>query len=43
VKGNFVFEVGEAAAVDVSPETSTLQALSTRDALTAGDYVALRK
>lgn len=43
VKGNFLFEVGEAAAVEVRPETSTLQALITRDALTAGDYVALRK
>jgi hypothetical protein len=43
VKGNFLFEVGEAAAVDVRPESSTLQALAARDALVAGDYVALRK
>ena len=43
VKGNFLFEVGEAAAVEVRPESSTLQALVARDALAAGDYVALRK
>jgi hypothetical protein len=41
--GNFLFEVGEAVAVDVSAETSTLLALVARDAFLAGDYVALRK
>ena len=41
--GNFLFEVGEAVAVDVGAETSTLLALVARDAFIAGDYVALRK
>ena len=40
---NFLFEIGEAVAVDVRPETSTLQVLLSRDALVAGDYVAIRK
>ncbi len=39
----FLFELGEAVAVDVKPETSTLQATLARDALLEGDYVALRK
>ena len=42
-EGNFLFELGEAVAVDVKPESSTLKATLTRDALLAGDYVALRK
>ena len=41
--GNFLFELGEAVAVDVRPESSTLQATLTRDAFLIGDYVALRK
>ena len=41
--GNFLFVLGEAAAVDVRAETSTLQAILARDAFQAGDYVALRK
>jgi len=40
---NFLFEIGEAVAVDVRPETSTLQVLVSRDAMAAGDYVAIRK
>ena len=39
----FLFELGEAVAVDVKPETSTLQAILSRDAFLAGDYVAIRK
>ena len=39
----FLYELGEAVAIDVKPETSTLQAILTRDALLEGDYVALRK
>lgn len=39
----FLFELGEAVAIDVRPESSTLRATVTRDAFTAGDYVALRK
>jgi hypothetical protein len=41
--GNFLFELGEAVAVSVRPESSTLRATLSRDAFTAGDYVALRK
>ena len=41
--GNFLFELGEAVAVEVRPESSTLRVTLSRDAFTAGDYVALRK
>lgn len=41
--GNFLFELGEAMAVDVRPESSTLQVTVSRDAIQAGDYVVLRK
>lgn len=41
--GNFLFELGEAVAVNVKPESSTLRATLSRDAFTAGDYVAIRK
>ncbi|MBI4263088.1 MAG: hypothetical protein HY657_01815 [Acidobacteria bacterium] len=41
--GNFLFELGEAAVVDVRPESSTLQVILARDAFMAGDYVALRR
>lgn len=41
--GNFLFELGEAVAVDVKPESSTLQVILSRDAFLIGDYVALRK
>jgi hypothetical protein len=41
--GNFLFELGEAVAVDVKADTSTLRVTLSRDALAAGDYVALRK
>ena len=40
---NFLFDLGEAVAVEVTAETSTLQATVSRDAFLAGDYVALRK
>lgn len=43
VAGNFLYEVGEAVAVDVRSETSTLQVTLSRSSLTAGDYVAIRK
>ena len=39
----FLFEIGEAVAVDVRPETSTLQAIKSLDTFWTGDYVALRK
>jgi hypothetical protein len=41
--GNFLFELGEAVAVDVGPESSTLLATMSRDAFLLGDYVALMK
>jgi hypothetical protein len=40
---NFLYDLGEAVAVDVRPESSTLQITLSRDAMIAGDYVALRK
>src|SRR6185503_8020419 len=41
--GNFLFILGEAVAMDVTPESSTLLVLVSRDSIEAGDYVALRK
>jgi hypothetical protein len=43
VDGNFLFELGEAVAVEVMPEWSALRATLSYDAFMAGDYVALRK
>jgi hypothetical protein len=43
VDENFLFELGEAVAVEVTPELSTLKALVSRDAFLAGDYVAIRR
>ena len=40
---NFLFELGEAVAVEVMPEWSTLRVTLSRDGLRQGDYVALRK
>lgn len=40
---NFLYDLGEAVAVDVSPATSTLQAIASRDAFVAGDYVAMKR
>lgn len=41
--GNFLFQIGEAVAVDVKGDTSTLHVLSAIDAISAGDYVGMRK
>jgi hypothetical protein len=41
--GNFLYELGEVVAVDVKSETSTVKVTTSRDALSAGDYVAMRK
>jgi hypothetical protein len=41
--GNFLFQIGEAVAVDVKADTSTLHVLSAIDAILAGDYVGMRK
>jgi hypothetical protein len=40
---NFLFELGEAVAVEVGPTVSTLQVTLSRDAFTEGDLVAQRK
>ena len=40
---NFLFELGEAVAMDVKPESSTLQVTVSRDAFMEGDYVAQRR
>ena len=41
--GNCLLEPGEAVAVEVGPEASTLRVTLSRDAFISGDYVALRK
>jgi hypothetical protein len=40
---NFMFELGEAVAMEVGPEASTLLVTVARDAFRAGDFVAIRK
>lgn len=40
---NFLFELGEAVAVDVRPETSTLRVTIARDAFLSGDLVSIRR
>jgi hypothetical protein len=40
---NFLFELGEAVAVDVKPELSTLRVTMSLDAIRTGDLVALRR
>lgn len=39
---NFLYELGEAVAVDVKADRSTLLVTSSRDAFTEGDFVAMR-
>jgi hypothetical protein len=39
---NFLYDLGEAVAVDVTPDTSTLLVTVSRDAITEGDLVAIR-
>lgn len=41
--GNFLFELGEAVAIEVRPDSSTLRITLSRDAFLPGDLVALRK
>ena len=43
VDGNFLFQVGEAVAVDVKADTSTLKVVTAIDAIYEGDYVGMRK
>jgi hypothetical protein len=40
---NFLYDLGEAVAVVVRDNSATLQVTVSRDALFAGDYVAMRK
>jgi len=40
---NFLYNLGEAVAVDVATETSTLRVTVSRDSIHEGDYVAMRK
>jgi hypothetical protein len=40
---NFLYDLGEAVAVEVTSETSTLQVTVSRDAIQTGDLVAMRK
>ena len=40
---NFLYDLGEAVAVDVAPQSSTLRITVSRDAIQSGDLVALRK
>jgi hypothetical protein len=40
---NFLFELGEAVAVDVAPDRSTLRVTLSRDAFLAGDWVTPRR
>ena len=43
VPGHFLFQIAEAVAVDVRPDTATLHVLSAIDAIAAGDYVGMRR
>jgi hypothetical protein len=43
VDGNFLYVLGEAMAVDVKPESSTLRITMSADAIQAGDYAAMRR
>jgi hypothetical protein len=40
---NFLFEIGEAVAVEVQPNVTTVQVTVSLDAIQSGDYVALRR
>ncbi len=40
---NFLYDLGEAVAVEVTPQSSTLLVTVSRDAIQAGDLVAIRK
>lgn len=40
---NFLYDLGEAVAVEVKPDSSTLQVTVSRDAIREGDLVAIRK
>lgn len=41
--GSFLYELGEAVAMEVGPDSATLRVTLSRDAFAQGDYVALRR
>jgi hypothetical protein len=43
IDGNFLYVLGEAVAVDVRPESSTLRVTVSADAIQTGDYAAMRR
>jgi hypothetical protein len=43
VAENFLFEIGEAVAMDVKPDSATLRVTLSLDAIQEGDYVAMRR
>ena len=43
VADNFLFELGEAVAMDVKPDSSTLRVMTSLDAIQEGDYAAMRR
>lgn len=43
VDGNFLYDLGEAVAMEVTSESATLKVTVSRDAIQVGDLVALRK
>lgn len=43
IEGNFLYVLGEAVAVEVRPESSTLKVTVSADAIQAGDYAAMRR
>jgi hypothetical protein len=43
VAENFLFEIGEAVVIDVKPDSSTLRVTVSLDAISEGDYAAMRR
>jgi hypothetical protein len=43
VAENFLFEIGEAVVVEVKPDSSTMQVTVSLDAISEGDYAAMRR
>lgn len=43
VDANFLFELGDAVAMNVRPDSSTLQVTTSFDAIMEGDFVAMRR
>src|SRR5687768_14156980 len=43
VPENFLFEIGEAVVVEAKPDSSTMQVTMSLDAISTGDYAAMRR